>query len=221
MNYAADTTALCHPYQGGYPHANKKRKQKIESIEYLKVSPNHPPSSIAIRKSAVAGMGAFATEIIPKGTTIVEYTGRRLTPDEADRKHSHRDYLMLIQVSGKTESVIDAANKKNSSCARFINCARFEEEQNVIFVQRNRRMWVKVQRDIAPGEELLVSYGDEYTYNLLGYSTLPLKSEWEQLQKSKKYTIAAITKSDKITRRKVGKQSISVAIDIREGHVKT
>lgn len=37
-----------------------------------------------IRPSPIQGGGAFAARRIPAGTTLIEYTGERLTPAEAD-----------------------------------------------------------------------------------------------------------------------------------------
>src|SRR5687768_14750731 len=40
-----------------------------------------------IRPSPMQGLGAFATRVIPAGTRLVEYTGERLTPAEADARY--------------------------------------------------------------------------------------------------------------------------------------
>ena len=39
-----------------------------------------------IRPSPIQGQGAFATEWIAAGTRLIEYTGERLTPADADAR---------------------------------------------------------------------------------------------------------------------------------------
>ena len=63
-----------------------------------------------IRPSPIHGRGAFATRRIRKGTRIIEYTGERLTPLEADARYdddrSEHPHVLLFTVDRRT--VIDA-----------------------------------------------------------------------------------------------------------------
>ena len=45
---------------------------------------------------------------------------------------------------------------------RFVNCPRNEEEQNLIALQQHGQIYYRAYKHIAPGQELLVWYGEEY-----------------------------------------------------------
>jgi SET domain-containing protein len=109
-----------------------------------------------IRASRIQGVGAFATRKIRKGTRLIEYTGERITSDEADRRYPddesqarHHTFLFAID----DDVVVDAAVDGNE--ARFINhsCA-----PNCDAVIDDARIWIETIRDIRPGEELAYDY---------------------------------------------------------------
>jgi uncharacterized protein len=109
-----------------------------------------------VRRSPIQGLGAFATRPIGKGTRLIEYTGERITTDEADARYPddesqarHHTFLFAID----DDVVIDAAVDGNE--ARFINhsCA-----PNCDAVIDDARIWIEAIRDIAPGEELAYDY---------------------------------------------------------------
>ena len=111
-----------------------------------------------IRKSPIQGRGAFATRPIPKGTTLVEYAGERLTPAQADARYPdvpgerHHTFLFAID----DDIVIDAAVGGN--LARWINHSC---EPNCDAVIEDGRIWIEAIRDIQPGEELAYDYAYE------------------------------------------------------------
>ena len=108
-----------------------------------------------IRRSAIEGFGAFATEPIRAGVRLIEYAGERLTPAEAEARYPdipgerHHTYLFAID----DEIVVDAA--VNGNDARFINhsCA-----PNCDAVIEDGRIWIETIHDIEPGEELAYDY---------------------------------------------------------------
>lgn len=109
----------------------------------------------AIRRSPIQGKGAFATRRIPAGVRLIEYTGERLTPTQADARYPdvpgerHHTYLFAID----DDVVIDAAVGGNA--ARWINhsCA-----PNCDAVIEDGRIWIETIRTVAPGEELAYDY---------------------------------------------------------------
>jgi SET domain-containing protein len=112
----------------------------------------------AVRNSSIHGRGVFALARIPKGTRLLEYTGERISHEEADERYGeeHEDspHTMLFAVND--EVVIDAT--KRGSAARWINhscapnCEASEEEG---------RIFIETLREVRPGEELT------YDYNLV------------------------------------------------------
>jgi SET domain-containing protein len=113
------------------------------------------PYPFEIRRSPIQGAGAFATMPIARGTRLIEYTGERLTPTEADARYPdddlerHHTYLFAID----DDVVIDAAVDGNE--ARFINHSC---EPNCDAVIDDGRIFIEAIRDIAAGEELAYDY---------------------------------------------------------------
>jgi SET domain-containing protein len=111
--------------------------------------------SFDIRESPIQGRGAFATGAIPRGARLVEYTGERLTPAEAEARYPdvpgerHHTYLFAID----DDVVIDAAVGGND--ARWINHSC---DPNCDAVVDGGRIFIEAIRDIEPGEELTYDY---------------------------------------------------------------
>ncbi len=89
------------------------------------------------------------------GTRIIEYTGERITQDEADQRYDdeqmarHHTFLFAID----DDTVIDAGVKGNA--AKFINHSC---EPNCEALDYGGRIFIEAVRDIAPGEELFYDY---------------------------------------------------------------
>jgi SET domain-containing protein len=110
---------------------------------------------ISVRRSGIHGKGVFAATLIPEGTRIIEYKGRRISEAEADRKYDDANphtFLFLLDDA----IVIDANYGGNS--ARWINHGC---DPNCEPVEENRRIFIDAIRDIPPGTELA------YDYNLI------------------------------------------------------
>jgi SET domain-containing protein len=113
------------------------------------------PPHIKVRRSKVHGLGVFATRAIRKGQRIIEYLGKRVSHEEADRRYEDKDendnHTFLFIVDRKT--VIDAGVEGND--ARFINHAC---DPNCESVTQERRVFIEAIRNIAEGEELVYDY---------------------------------------------------------------
>ena len=120
-------------------------------------SKRKPRRRFAVHRSAIHGRGVFALALIPKRTTLIEYTGERISHEEADARyseaHEHSPHTMLFEVNEKI--VIDATRRGNSS--RWINhsCT-----PNCEITDKNERIFIETCRAIRLGEEL------SYDYNL-------------------------------------------------------
>jgi uncharacterized protein len=106
--------------------------------------------ALVIRSSQIHAAGCYTTTPIPKGTTIIEYTGPRISKEEGDRLYENRDYTYLFGVGDGT-TVIDGHGMAafiNHSCQP--NCEAEEDDAE--------RVWIIALRDIAAGEELTYDY---------------------------------------------------------------
>lgn len=74
-------------------------------------------------------------------------------------------HLQIIE-NGLVTHVIDARDEKYSNWLRFVNCARNEDEQNLIAFQYRGHIYYRSFKVIEPGMELLVWYGDRYACDL-------------------------------------------------------
>jgi uncharacterized protein len=105
--------------------------------------------ALVIRRSQIHADGCYTTTPIRKGTRIVEYTGPRLTVEEADALYedSPRTYLFGLD-DGKF--VIDG-----DGIAAFINhsCAPNCEPDEI-----GGRVYILALRNIKAGEELAYDY---------------------------------------------------------------
>lgn len=111
-----------------------------------------------VRKSSIHGRGVFALSPIPKGSRLIEYTGERISHEEADERYAEEQenspHTMLFAVDDET--VIDATRRGSS--ARWLNhsCA-----SNCEAVDEDGRIFIETTRNIRPGDELT------YDYNLI------------------------------------------------------
>jgi SET domain-containing protein len=112
--------------------------------------------TLEVRRSAIQGRGVFAAGPIAKGARIVEYTGKRISHEEADAQsqdddpaHDHHTFLFAVDDA----ICIDASDGGNE--ARFINHSC---DPNCEVVIEDGRVFIHALRDIARGEELLYDY---------------------------------------------------------------
>lgn len=99
----------------------------------------------------VSGKGLFATEAIPKGACLIEYTGKLIK--KADHDTATGRYLFW---SGKNK-MINGNVKSNP--ARYINHSC---KPNCEADGPDGHIYILSLRKIKPGEEITYDYGDEY-----------------------------------------------------------
>lgn len=109
-----------------------------------------------------AGQGLFTNVFIPKGTRIIEYTGKVTNWENADHQDGLNAYIYFVS----DEHVIDAAKRKKSM-ARYANDARGMKKikgltNNSEYVEEGNKVYIEATKDIPAGHEILVSYGKEY-----------------------------------------------------------
>jgi uncharacterized protein len=105
--------------------------------------------TLLIRASRIHSAGCYTTAAIRKGALIIEYTGPRITVQEADERYSERPETYLFGLlDGK--HVIDG-----DGIAAFINHSC---EPNCEPVEVDGHVWIVALRNIKAGEELTYDY---------------------------------------------------------------
>ena len=113
---------------------------------------------VAVKKSS-AGLGLFALEPIKKGRRIIEYTGEKITEEEANRRGGR----YLFELNDKW--TLDAKGREHT--ARYINHSckpNCYAELNAA----ETRVFIFAKRNIEPGEELCYDYGKVYFGDIIG-----------------------------------------------------
>jgi len=105
--------------------------------------------ALIIRSSAIHAAGCYTTTPIPKGRRVAEYTGPKLSKDQADKAYEDSPITYLFGL-GKGDIVIDG-----HAMAMFINhsCDANCETSEVA-----GRVFIKSIRPIAAGEEITYDY---------------------------------------------------------------
>lgn len=105
--------------------------------------------ALIIRSSAIHAAGCYTTAPIRKGARVVEYTGPRISKEEADEKYQDSPTTYLFGV-GDGSRVIDG-----HGAAMFINHSC---DPNCETEEIDGRVWIMAIRNIRPGEELTYDY---------------------------------------------------------------
>ncbi|XP_073933902.1 histone-lysine N-methyltransferase PRDM9-like [Castor canadensis] len=123
------------------------------------------PSGLRIRPSSIpeAGLGVWnESSDLPLGLHFGPYEGQITEDEEA----ANSGYSWMITKGRNCYEYVDGKDKSQANWMRYVNCARFDEEQNLVAFQYHRQIFYRTCRVIRPGCELLVWYGDEYGQEL-------------------------------------------------------
>jgi hypothetical protein len=104
---------------------------------------------LIIRPSAIHSTGCFTTAPIRKGARVAEYTGPRITKEEADALYQNSTITYLFGL-GDGSIVIDGEGP-----AKYINHSC---DPNCESSEVRGRIWIKALRKISAGEELTYDY---------------------------------------------------------------
>ncbi|KAF5398532.1 Histone-lysine N-methyltransferase PRDM9, partial [Paragonimus heterotremus] len=141
---------------------------------YLHASRTAPRDWVLVFKSGIrrAGFGVWANKNIKCGTTFGPYDGVVVNLDEigddefARRSRGGYAWLVRNNLEGVKSHLVDARNPLRSNWLRFVNCARYDEEQNLVTIQYRGKIYYRACQDIARGSELLTYYGTEFANEL-------------------------------------------------------
>jgi uncharacterized protein len=113
---------------------------------------------IEVRPSRIDGRGCFATVAFKKGRKIAEYDGERITRYEVTRRVKNKRRIYICGVDSYW--AIDGSHGGNGT--QFINHSC---EPNCYSKVVHNHILFFALRDIEPGEELLLDYGESYHSN--------------------------------------------------------
>jgi SET domain-containing protein len=161
---------------------------------------------LIIRSSAIHAAGCYSTTTVRKGSRVAEYSGRRISKDEADARYQDSPVTYLFGL-GDGSIVIDghcAAMFINHSCDA--NCETTEEDG---------RIWVTAIKKIRPGDEITYDYclydggDDEAQCNCGAKNCRGSMYSPEEIERRNKAARKASKKAAKESRgqRKAGKNS--------------
>ncbi|XP_072570012.1 uncharacterized protein [Paramormyrops kingsleyae] len=123
------------------------------------------PPGLEVRSSSIpgAGQGVFNQgQTVPRGVHYGPYEG-----EVTDREQAiDSGYSWVVYKGKQCETYIDARRESHSNWMRYVNCARDDEEQNLVAFQHKGNILYRCCKPIAPRQELLVWYGEDYAKDL-------------------------------------------------------
>ncbi|KAJ8365181.1 hypothetical protein SKAU_G00140120 [Synaphobranchus kaupii] len=123
------------------------------------------PPGLEVRVSCIpgAGLGVFnQDQTVARGVHYGPYDGELTDKDVA----IDSGYSWMIYRGKRCVEYIDARRETHSNWMRYVNCARNEEEQNLVAFQHRGSILYRCFKPILQGQELLVWYGEDYAKDL-------------------------------------------------------
>lgn len=124
--------------------------QTTKKFEAKKTASKEVPYVV---KRSKAGLGLFATKEYKRGDPIIEYTGEKISEEEANRRGGKYLFTITDKVTIDGKGRENTARYINHSCAPNAEAER-DEEKLIVRILAKRR--------IMPGEEIFYDYGKEY-----------------------------------------------------------
>jgi uncharacterized protein len=111
--------------------------------------------AVEVRASRIDGQGAFAGEAVPSRRKIGEIRGESLSVRAARRRANGQARIMIVEVSATR--AIDASQSEDP--LRYTNHSC---QPNAVLRIRQGRVEFYAMRDLRPGEEITVNYGETH-----------------------------------------------------------
>ncbi|XP_026998287.1 histone-lysine N-methyltransferase PRDM9-like [Tachysurus fulvidraco] len=122
------------------------------------------PPGLELQKSDIpdVGLGVFNKgDTVPLGAHFGPYQG-----DLVDKEEAMASSFSWVIKSGHSEKYIDARRVTHANWMRYVNCARNNEENNLVALQYRGEIFYRCCRPIKPRQELLVWYEEKYAKDL-------------------------------------------------------
>jgi SET domain-containing protein len=141
---------------------------RLDTLPAAPAQPESPPEprmrgvpgdpqkfAVQVAPSRIDGQGAFAAEAVPARRKIGEIRGEPISVREARRRARGQQRIMIVELS--ETRAIDATH--SAEPLRFTNHSC---RPNAVLRIRQGRVEFYAMRDIAPGEEITVNYGETH-----------------------------------------------------------
>ncbi|KAF0307631.1 putative histone-lysine N-methyltransferase PRDM7 [Amphibalanus amphitrite] len=123
--------------------------------------------SIGHSKISESSTGVWADRDLPARHRLGPYEGTLST----DRRQARTTgYRWKIKKGDRVHHSVNAENPSCSNWLRRVNCARTEEEANLVPFQHRGLIYFRTSKPIPKGSELLVYYGDDSARELTVHS---------------------------------------------------
>jgi len=109
----------------------------------------------------IRGKGLYAARDFRKNEYIQEYLGKMITDQEAERKTKNTNYMFDVKGKRGILFVLDGAQKRYSSAARYVNAANKLSQQNSYFKQVGDRIMLRALKRIPKYNEIIGWYGPD------------------------------------------------------------
>ena len=117
--------------------------------------PAYQKYAVDVQPSRIDGQGAFAAEAIPTRRKIGEIRGESISVAEARIRATRTERIMIVELSAK--KAIDFS--KSADPMRYTNHSC---RPNARLCIRQGRVEFYALREIAPGDEITVDYGETH-----------------------------------------------------------
>ncbi|TNN88942.1 PR domain zinc finger protein 14 [Liparis tanakae] len=122
------------------------------------------PEGLTVVRAAwgnVSHCGVFTDRsTIPQGTRFGPFQGKQVNTSEI-KTYDDNTLMWEVFENGRLSHFVDGRGGSGNWMSS-VKCARFPEEQNLIAVQIQSQIFYEACKEIRPGQELLVWYGDCY-----------------------------------------------------------
>jgi SET domain-containing protein len=127
----------------------------LNEVTEALIRPPYQKFAVDVRDSAIDGQGAFAVEPIPPRLKIGEIRGESISVAEARIRATRSERIMIVELSARR--AIDFS--KSSDPMRYTNHSC---RPNARLTIRNGRVEFYALREISPGDEITVNYGETH-----------------------------------------------------------
>lgn len=117
--------------------------------------PAYQKYAVDVRSSTIDGFGVFCAEAVPARRKVGEIRGESISVQQARIRATRAERIMIVELSAK--KAIDFS--RSTDPMRYTNHSC---RPNARLVIRNGRVEFYAARDITPGEEITVDYGQTH-----------------------------------------------------------